>query len=528
MKVLLLLAVCAPLIAAQATAGPPQAPAPQSSTAAPGIVTGGQKLPRNPATPGAADLTVSVSKSIVLDHPAGIRRVSITNPEIAEAVAVSSVELMINGKAAGDTTLILWDPAGTRRTYDIHVVANDTKTDVVRGELLKEVGPGVSLTIEDANVFLRGTVADAIAADRAASIAGTLGKVVNLLRVTVPAEEPQILLRVRFADVDRSATSQLGMNIFSVNQKGIANFSTTQFGQYPQFNVSNGSSQVTFTDLLNIFYLRPDLNLGAFIKALEAKALLQMLAEPNLLTLSGKPASFLAGGEFPFPTIQGGASGVGQITVQFKEFGIKLNFVPTVTPRGTIHLEVTPEVSSLDYSNGLTVNGFTVPGLATRRVQTEVELQDGQSFVIAGLLNNQVTEQLDKVPGLANIPVLGKLFQSRSLSKTNSELLVLVTPELVRPLPAGAKPPEVSTILPFMKDAPQTPPRTPGAAVTGPAQPLPKYDAIPLEQLKNPAQTSTPPNPAANGPAPLMVVQPVQTQPASQPPTTSNPGETNH
>jgi pilus assembly protein CpaC len=461
-----------------------------------------------------ANLGVSVNKSIILEHAAGIRRVAITNPEIAEAVAVSSVELLINGKSPGDTTLILWDKTGQRTNYEVHVLPSTAKLEAVRQELLKEVGPGASLTTEDGNVFLRGTVTDTVAADRAAKIAGTLGKLVNLLRVLVPPEDPQILLKVRFADVDHSASTQLGFNLLSTNQKGVANLTTGQFGQPPSIQVTGKAATATFSDLLNVFYLRPDLNLAAFIEALEAKAMLQMLAEPNLLTASGRPASFLAGGEFPFPTIQGGASGVGQITIQFKEFGIKLNFLPTITPRGTIHLVVTPEVSSLDYSNGLTVSGFTVPGLATKRVQTEVELQDGQSFVIAGLLNDQVRDQLDKVPGLASIPVLGKLFQSRSLNKSKSELLVMVTPELVRPIPSSAKKPEVEMPMPFMKQGSHAAPRNPGPDVTGPVAPLKSVESLPIEQMKILSQPS-----GANGNLPASLSSPPQ--PADIPPQAS-------
>ena len=198
-----------------------------------------------------------------------------------------------------------------------------------------------------------------------------------------------------------------------------------------------------------------------------------------MLTISGRPASFLAGGEFPFPTIQGGASGVGQITVQFKEFGIRLNFLPTVTPRGTIHLVVMPEVSSLDYSNGLTVSGYTVPGLATRRVTTDVELSSGQSFAIAGLLDNQTTEAIDKMPGFSNIPVLGKLFQSRSITKSHNELLVIVTPEVVQPLPEGQKPSDLPMKKNFLPgELPAHISNTPDKA------PLMKVDTLPVEELK--------------------------------------------
>ncbi len=459
-----------------------------------------------------SDLIVTVSKSIVLDHNALIKRISISNGDIAEAVAVSSREVLLNGKSQGDATLLLWDAAGTRSEYEIHVLPNAAQIEAVRSELSKEVGASATLATEGKNVFLRGTVSDEVVADRALSIASTLGKVVNLLRVAVPPSDPQILLKVRFASISRNATQQLGFNLLSLDQKGFSNVTTGQFGSAPTFDLTSQSPQITLTDLLNIFYLRPDLNMAAVIKALEVKSLLEILAEPNLLTVSGRPASFLAGGEFPFPTIQGGAAGVGQITVQFKEFGIRLGFLPTITPRGTIRMTVTPEVSSLDYTNGLVVNGTSVPGLATRRVQTEVELESGQSFVIAGLLNNQTQEQLNKIPGLANIPLLGKLFESRSITKSNNELLVMVTPELVKPIPAGAAGPEIKMPLPYLKDSSPSAPRTPGAAVTGQPSPLIKVDSLPIEVLKSAEQSGGSSVTAAPGANPLL-----QAPPASSP-----------
>lgn len=437
--------------------------------------------------PAASDLSVGINKSTVLERPQGIRRIAIANGEIAEAVAVTSKELLLNGKTQGDTTLILWDPQGNRADYTVHVIPPPPKIDAIRSELEREVGPNASLDISGNAVFLRGTVKDMTAADRANSIAATLGKVVNLLRVETPPGDPQILLKVRFADVDRSAAQSLGINIFGANQsKGVGSVSTGQFGATPSLSwTSNQSSAVTVADYLNLFFFRPDLNIGAVVQALENQNLLQILAEPNLLTVSGHPASFLAGGEFPFPTLQGGGAGVGQITIQFKEFGIRLNFLPTVTPRGTIRLMVMPEVSSLDYANGLTVSGFTIPGLDTRRVQTEVELSSGQSLVIAGLLNNQAIETLSKIPGLANIPLLGKLFESRSISKSNTELMIMVTPELVGPIPVGMQSPQVSRPLEFLKGSSTAAPRNPGAKATGGVVPVQRQDSLPVEQMKN-------------------------------------------
>jgi pilus assembly protein CpaC len=473
------------------------------------------------ATPKlVSELTVTVNQSLILDQPAGIRRISIASADIAEAAAASAQEILVNGKAPGDTTLLVWDARGNRQAYEVHVLASSSKVDAVVHEMTREVGPDVSLTISDGTVFLSGTVKDSIAADRANAIASTLGKVVNLLRVTVPPGDPQILLKVRFADVDRSAALQLGLNLYSLQPKGIAGSTTGQFGSVPTWSLNEqngqGSLAWSLSNLLNLSYFDPEINIGAILQDLQAKNILQILAEPNLLTLSGRPASFLAGGEFPFPTLQGGAAGVGQITIQFKEFGIRLNFLPTVTPRGTIHLVVTPEVSSLDYSNGLTVSGYTIPGLSTRRVQTEVELENGQSFVIAGLLDNQVTEQLNKMPGIGDIPILGKLFQSKSVNKTNSELLVTVTPELVGPIPAGLKPPGMNFPKAFLEGSSKNAPQTPGPAVTGPVPSLPKSSTLPIEQLKNPpAAGSLPANP---GVAPLLGLQPILTiQPIQQP-----------
>jgi pilus assembly protein CpaC len=316
-------------------------------------------------------------------------------------------------------------------------------------------------------------------------MAATLGKVVNLLHVTTPVEEPQILIKVRFVDVDRSMSSQLGFNLFSTGAARTIGGVTTQQYAPPLVQVPTPGSPVstTLSNALNLFLYRPDLNLGATIEALEAKNLLQILAEPNVLAMNGKPASFISGGEFPVPVVQGGAN-VGAVTIQFREFGVKLNFLPTITPRGTIRLQVAPEVSTLDYSNGIVLNGFTVPALDTRKVQTEIELENGQTFAIAGLLDNRFNETLDKIPGIGNIPLLGKLFQSRTLSKSNSELLIMVTPELVRPIPAGQARPDLPMIKPFLKDTLKDAPRNPGIEITGPVPVKPQRETIPMEELQ--------------------------------------------
>ena len=471
--------------------------------------------PQKPST----DLTVNVSKSLVLENAAGVRRVSVTNGELAEAVAVSPNEILVNGKAAGETSLILWDNKGERTIFDLHVLPSSAKFDAIRGQIASELpGQDVSLTFQEGMAFLRGTATDLVSADRAMAIASTLGKVVNLLRVKVPASEPQVLLKVRFANVDRSRSVQLGASILGLgNHLSPGGQVGGSLGGTPSLDVAQPVTSPSLTDVLNVFLVRPNFDFGAAIKALEEKQLAQVLAEPNLLTISGHRANFLAGGEFPFPTLQGGGSGVGQITIQFREFGIRLGFNPTVTPRGTILLDVEPEVSSLDPSNGLTIGGYTIPGLNTRRVQTEVELQNNQSLVIAGLLDNRLTETINRVPGLASIPLLGKLFESRSMLKNNSELLVVVTPEIVRPIAPGQVVPDVKMPEAFLKDTrpvpPQNPaPRTPDA--------LPRFDAIPIETLKNasaPAPVSTPPPTAPSDSPSITPSQILSTPPPSGP-----------
>jgi len=316
--------------------------------------------------------------------------------------------------------------------------------------------------------------------------------VINLLHVP-PAPEPrQIMLAVKFAAIDRVALSQLGFNLFSTNGKMIGVTSTEQF-QAPRFSQlqPTGSQTVNFADLLNLFAFRPDLNIGATIKALQEKNLLQILAEPNLVCLEGKDASFLAGGSFPFPTITttptGGAT-APVITVQFKPFGIKLDFTPTITPQGSIDLKVAPEVSSLDFANAVTLQGFLIPALSQRHVETEVILKDGESFAIAGLIDNRVTDVIDKVPGIGDIPILGRLFRSHSTQKSTDELLVLITPHFVRPLSPEEKaklPDMPSAFLPTVaeqedkkhKKSGKTPPAAPGkdAEFVGPrGQQIPK------------------------------------------------------
>jgi len=478
------------------------------------------------APAATSNLAVTVSKSLILDSPANIERVSVANGDMAEAVVINPREVMVNGKAPGDTSLIIWQQGGTRTSYDLMVRPSTAALDAVMQEIRDQL-PGQQITVDLQNntVFLKGTAKDMVTADRAATIAGVLGRVVNLLNVVVPPTSPQILLKVRFADVDRSATLQLGANIASIGATNtVGTVSTGQFTPPQVTSTGTGKATLSLTNALNVFLFRPDLNLATTIEALSAKNLLQILAEPNVLAMDGTPASFLAGGEFPYPTLQGGGGGLGAVTIQFREFGVRINFTPRLTPRGTIRLDVTPEVSSLDFANGLIFQGFTIPGLNTRRIHTQIELEEGQSFAIAGLLDQRTTDALSKIPGLGDIPLLGKLFQSRNLNKSRSELLVLVTPEVVRPIPAGAPRPDLERPMPFLSGAPPAP-QTPGIEVTGSVPPRSAQPAIPIEQLVEsekplPTGNQTAPPSTQFLPIPVMPMQSAPA-PAAAPPATA-------
>jgi pilus assembly protein CpaC len=427
-------------------------------------------LPQASETPETLHLLVG--RSLVITSPTRIKRISLADPAIAEAIVVSPTQVLVNGKAPGGVSLLIWDENDQNQSFEVSV---DIDT-LSLSQKIHEVFPNEPVHIETSKdvVMLSGKISSAAVADKILEVVkNSTPKVTSLMQVpAIPAGE--ILLEVKFAEADRTALNQLGVNLFSTpGGKNVGLISTQQFGSVglegglgstqpvttasttgTTTTVTTATNQNTFSlsNLLNIFLFRPDINLGATIQALQARDVLQILAEPNLLTASGKDASFLAGGEFPYPVIQstGAAGSLPAITIQFKEFGVRLSFTPTLRDDGLIHLRVRPEVSALDFSNALTIQGFTIPAISTRRVESEMDLRDGQSFAIAGLVDNRVTEIMSKIPGLGDIPVLGKLFQSKSLNKSRNELLVIVTPRIVQPLspdqvPAGPKFPQ-----PFM------------------------------------------------------------------------------
>ena len=449
---------------------------------------------RAQAIPEAGRILVGSGKTFVLDTSSDIERISIASPETAEAVPVSTRSLMINGKAPGETSAILWLSDGTRKEYDVKVSFSAAKLDAAREQIHNEFGDNVQITGDATAVYLTGTVKNIFASQRAQAIGSTFGKVVNLLKVEIPPQEQEILLKVKFADVDRSKSMSLGINIlgapggfpFNVTTGTASPSRITGLAGSSVGTGSTGGTAVSLADALNILMFDPHANILATVQALEAESVLQILAEPNLLAMNGHLATFVAGGEFPFPTLQGGGAGVGQVTISFREFGIKLRFTPIITPRGTIRLHLAPEVSSLDYADALSVNGGTVPALTTRKVETEVELEDGQSFAIAGLLDRQTTESLSKIPGLGDIPILGKLFSSKTINRSNSELIVIVTPELVSPMSREEPLPDLVYPRKFLEGpgVATTAPRTPGKDKTGPPPALPQRNQISIQEME--------------------------------------------
>jgi pilus assembly protein CpaC len=424
-------------------------------------------------------------------------RVAIGQGNVAEVHATSPTEVMVEGKAPGETTLIIWDTRGNRQFFNVTVrpgVANlHDNLDAIRRELKAEL-PGDNLRVSSENgvIFLRGTVKDLNSSDRAVKIASTGGKVVNLLNVSVPASDPQILLKVRFISVDRTKSSQFGVNIFA-NGFGntIGGISTGSLTTTIPSG-STGASVTGGTTPTNISVFYPGLNIGATIQALQSTSGAQVLAEPNLLAANGKQASFLAGGEYPYPVVQGGGAGTAAtVTIMFKEYGVRLNFIPTITPRGTIRLQVAPEVSSLDTTNSVEISGFSVPAITTRKVKTEVELADGQSFVIGGLLDNTESESLSKIPFIGDIPFIGKFFQSTIKKRENTELIVIVTPEIVAPIPAGTPPPQLKFPGKFLPANSGIPMNTPDAK-TAANTPAPAPPTIPVEKLIESMKPETP------------------------------------
>lgn len=393
---------------------PPTAPPPAAQVQAP--------------APGFERVVLTAGRSTVLATDFDITRIAVTNPAVADAVVVQPREILIDGKTAGTVSLIIWGVA-SRAQYDVVVEQSVTTLQ----QKLQALFPGedITATQNDEALILSGRVSSTAVMLKAGEIAqasATKAKVINMLQLPGGQTSQQVMLQVRFAEVNRRAIQELGVNLFmgpNGENDYVARTTTSQFTA-PSF----GGDTTTFADLLNLFVMNTKYNIGVVIRALQGKGFYESLAEPNLIAYNGQEASFLAGGEFPVPVVQGISNAV---TIEWKEFGVRLTFTPTIAG-DVIRLKVRPEVSALDFNNGITLQGFRIPALTTRYAQTDVELRDGQSFAIAGLLHNTAQEDSSKVPILGSIPIIGNLFKSKAERKEQTELMVLITPQLVRPL----------------------------------------------------------------------------------------------
>ena len=444
LRLWILLAAVAALPAFSQDAQPP-ANAPQSSAAPTETQTTTLPAQSQQQSQASAPLRVMVGKSLLINTTERLKRVSVTDPAIAVPQVITPTQILVHGKAPGEVSLLIWDELERSRSFDLRVDVDVSACAEEEHRVFPD--EQINVTPSRAAIVLSGHVSTEDVAKRAAELAGAYSpRVVNVLTFG-PVGAQEVLLQVKFAEVDRTALTQLGVNFISTGAGNtIGTVTTGQFGGFGNQTITQtGTSTETINNVLNLFLFRPDINFGAVIEALQTKNLLEILAEPNLIAVNGKQASFLAGGQFPFPIVQPG-NGFTAVTISFKEFGVRLQFTPEIMPNGNIHLHVAPEVSTLDFANALTLQGFTVPALSTRRADTEFELQDGQSFVIAGLMDNRVTDIYNKIPGLGDIPILGNFFRSKSAQKSRSELMVLCTVRRVSPsneapaLPKAAKP----------------------------------------------------------------------------------------
>lgn len=404
---------------------------------------------------------IEVGQTILLNRANKTARVYLGDPAIIESYVASPKQIVLTAKAAGVTSALLWDEYGREETLTISV---DAPTGEVQ-RALKDAFPNASIAVRASagKLILSGTVCSRVKADEVVKLATFFSKeVVDSLLVN-SAKSQQVELKVRFIEIDRSRLNQFGINIFGPgNSSSIGSGSTGQFASTATLSAggassgnSSGSSLanssvLTVSNALNFFFYSTKLGAGVTIQDLQSKQLAQVLAEPTITTISGQNASFLAGGEFPFPVVQGASGGLTSISIQFRPYGVKLDFLPRVNVDGTIELKVVPEVSSLDYTNAVTISGYTIPAISTKRADTQVVLRSGQSFAISGLLDRQTVDSLSKTPGLASIPLLGAIFKSKGTNLSTSELIVIVTPTIVTPLTQAQVPDEPSVVRPLL------------------------------------------------------------------------------
>lgn len=379
----------------------------------------------------ASNLHLVVGRSIFLKSTARLHRIYVSNPNILQSFISSPNQVIVTAKLGGTSSLALWDEAGHSVLYTISA---DIDVDALR-HAVQQALPGQSIQIEarEGRVYLSGTVLGEDSEKTVLKLASSYSKdVVNSLFV-VYIHPKQVRLKVRIVEVDRTKLAQFGFNFFSTGTKSSV-ASTQQFNSVGLTQGQGGQAAIGLSSPLNLFFFDSKLNVGATIADLASHNVAQILAEPTITTVSGHEGQFLSGGEFPYPVIQGGAGNFASVTIMFQPYGVRLKFTPTVNEDGTILLNVAPEVSALDYTNSVTISGYTIPAISTRRAETEVELRNGESFSISGLLDHRTTVLLSKMPGIGDVPVLGQLFKSKNNSHSVEELVVIVTATVVDPL----------------------------------------------------------------------------------------------
>jgi len=453
---LFLLPVAILALAAAGMVAPAQSPARGTAAIAESAANLGTMI--GPTNSAGEMMHLMVGRSFFVNTVTRLRRIYVSNPTVLDSYTASPNQIVITGKAAGVSTVVLWDEKGASQVYLLSVDVD------VEGlcKALEAAFPQQDIRAEgrEGRIVLVGTLPSTAAADNAVKIAGLYAKdVANSIQIVSPRIK-QVRLKVRIIEVDRTKMEQFGFNFFGV---GTTTFNTTT-QQFPSTTVNNSASSATSTtstnpltasllalsDPLNFLLFNNSLGVGATLKDLADRQVAQILAEPTIVTEDGEKASFLSGGEFPFPVVQGGAGGLTAITIQFRPYGVKLEFTPTVMGEGTIRLKVAPEVSALDYTNAVTISGFTIPAISTRRAETQVELRDGQTFAISGLLDHRTTNLYQNTPGIASVPILGELFKSKSINHSVVELMVLVTATIVDPVTEPLPPTEPKLPLPLL------------------------------------------------------------------------------
>lgn len=383
--------------------------------------------------PKGQTIHLVVGHSRLLTSNTALNRIYVGDPTALHTFTSGKDEVLITAKSPGVSSLVLWDAKGT---HSMQTVSCDIDAAAL-STALSEAFPqsGVRVQVSQAKLTLSGSVPSSGAVEAAGKLAASYSKdVVNNLQIA-PPHDKQVELKLRIVEVDRTKLEQFGLNFFS-NGNNLTGITTQQFGS-TQYTPNPGTKLDTITfDPLNLLFSSASSNAGVAIRDLEQKDVLQVLAEPTLTTVSGQPARFLSGGEFPFPVVQGGTANSTAITIQFRPYGVKVDFTPIVNADNSIHLKVSPEVSTLDYSNAVSISGFTIPALSTRRADTEIEIRNGESFAVSGLLDHRTTENLSKLPGIGDVPILGQFFRSKNLNHSVVELVVVVTARIVDPLHA--------------------------------------------------------------------------------------------